>query len=257
MFGYGTGKLENCFQVKRAKNLKFKKEKTNNFQLSLASIDYRRCRFPSNYTLRPASVKDKNLPASIQLEKFIVDEGANLYFKFNEFLKNICNAVIKDLESMHYGNRAVQQFKNKIIKYQERYLPCKTLHREEDMISVYEKVIDRYDHSSNYIKDNNAKLIAKALDKRNAFNSTKNFAQELERFNTKFEVKFKQLKEPIKQENQELSKELNEWYTDDYKTVNGAFNKFSMILDLPFDYWFLEYDDDTEFDRSAINYVLF
>ena len=225
--------------------------------MSLASIDYRRCRFPSNYTLRQASVKDKNLPATIQLEKFIVDESANLYFKFNEYLKGICNAVIKELEGMHYGNRAVQQFKNKIIKHQERYLPCKTLHREEDMISVYEKVIDNYDHKPNYIRDNNAKLIIKALSKQNAFNSIKNFSQELDRFNTKFEQKFEQLRVPIKQENQELSEELNEWYKEDYKTMNGAFNKFSTILDLPFDYWFLEYDEDTDLDRSAINYVLF
>lgn len=158
--------------------------------------------------------------------------------------------MIKDLERLPNGKHAAQHFKTKIRDYEKKFLPCKTLHREQDMISIYEQIIDRYETRP-------VKLIAKVLRQHNAFNSTKNFLKKIEQFNMKFEEKFEQLKEFIHVENKEFSEDLQDWFKQDYQTESGAYNKFAAVANLPFEYWFVEQTEEGTVDRSAIKYVLF
>lgn len=225
-------------------NSNFKPEQKNShFQLSNASSEYIKCRFPDSYVLRQPSENDKKLPATLQLEKFIVDATANLLFKLNEVVTNTANAVIRDLEALPNGNHTVQQFRNEILE-NERTLPlCKTFFSMQVGMGVYDKVIDSY-----YGQPENVKA--------DAYNLTKNFEKETNNFNTQFEEKYEELKEAIERENKLLSEELNKWYKETYEVVGLAYGKSRAVLLLILDEWFAEHDDK-QVDRSAINYDLF
>ena len=203
--------------------------------MPLGCFGHKLCRIPSNYTLRQSSEDDKKLPAVLQLEKSIVDATANLYFLRELKFKNILETIIKELETT-----SVQHLRGKMLNFERRFQPCKTLVERQFMTSIYDEIMRIYPLELWQYENYYVQLIIKAMENHDVGNYKSLFQTEMADYVKIFEEKFEELNEPIKEENEMFNKELNKWFEKVYNNAeNDLFHKSQHIYDLIYQKFFL------------------
>ena len=174
----------------------------------------------------------------LQLEKSIVDASANVYFLIGLKAKNAFETVIKELQTMPNTESAVQQLQSKILDFENRYQPCKTVQEQHLMASIYPEIMVNYPPELQESENNDVKLIVNVMKKFDVHNFRKIFQSVVAEYVRIFEEKFQELKEPIKRENEMLSNELNKWFEEVYSKRNDLFYKYTRIFSLPYKQFF-------------------
>ncbi|TMW54394.1 hypothetical protein DOY81_000497 [Sarcophaga bullata] len=206
--------------------------------LAQLSFAYKECRFPINYVQKQSNEKDKDLPATLQLTKFIVDHGSNFYFKVNEKHKTVINSVLKELETSNDTEYQVQHLKDAIKAYDAKYPFCQGFPKLQNLKLMFNVILDQCRSDIRLKKDERVKLIVEVLDKYE--DTVDNIFKEAEEFVNNFEQKFDELKKIIEQENKMLSVELDKWYKENYDISSDPRVKAESLVELPFEEFFLE-----------------
>ncbi|KNC27099.1 hypothetical protein FF38_12683 [Lucilia cuprina] len=180
--------------------------------------------------MEPAET-DNQLTPTNQLLKFTLRAFQQLSLQYAETAKNISEHLQKDPEILNSKSIKIQEFKQNLTQFEEKYTLCDGLDELFDLAELYSNTTSFYYDLEESDLNVDSKLILSLLRKYGSEDLDNDFEKYFNVFVDNFEKKFEDLMENLRKDEDKASKLVLEWY-DTFKALKNyddkinAFEKF-------------------------------